>query len=426
MTCELLPYLNRRVERFCVAVNEACDPRTWVVNDLLRSPAATASLAGIAYTIAATPIGFTVNFGALYCDSREKCFVFLARDDFELTCAISLVLRKHLNLAKIVIDNRSTFVGLKDIFAKMHLLRKTVGEDLETGQAVSSQSSTVSLCAGAIVVYTLKVEYFERPEALNALTCVVAEHARAARNKVGNNPTLLANELLRWFRENVQYRNTGTNADHSAAGLIRNGTAVCQGIAVYAHQFFWSCGIKARYVIGMGRHEDHAWNVAKVGGKWRHIDYTFALPGHCKDIFNESEIHFCSCHKWNVADYSATENDRVANIKETLAQSVISAIPESNCYSVNGCIVDTSNIGKMCVVRDGMVYLSIADLFQDLGGGYAIARDTTTIVYGARLYKIPSSALMRLHGRYYLTANMMHSLGIEMQLGDLVLNFRPV
>ena len=80
----------------------------------------------------------------------------------------------------------------------------------------------------------------------------------------------------------------------------------------------------------------------------------------------------------------------------------------------------------MCVVRDGMVYLSIADLFQDLGGGYAIARDTTTIAYGARLYKIPSSALMRLHGRYYLTANMMHSLGIEMQLGDLVLNLRPV
>ncbi len=53
-----------------------------------------------------------------------------------------------------------------------------------------------------------------------------------------------------------------------------NGRAVCQGYALLAAAFLTGAGFENRIVMG----EDHAWNLVRVEGRWRHLDIAFDDP----------------------------------------------------------------------------------------------------------------------------------------------------
>lgn len=420
----MIGHLRRREHRFAVMLSGRRDPHAWISDELLGEPAVAASLDGLVYSVASTIAGSALSFAATYRSPSEQCFVFLVRNNAELACAVLLALRKHLTLAKIVIDNRSAGIDPLDVTNRVLALTKTVGEDLVVGQTVGSSARSSHMCLGNVITCTLEMSYLETPSTLNALTCVIAEHARAARERVGNDPRALVAELLRWFRENVRYLDTNANADHTAAGLLRNGTAVCQGIAVYAHQFLWSCGIRSRYVSGISRGGPHAWNVVEVDGVWRHIDYTFALTGG-GGVLGESERHFRSCHEWDESAYAPALNDSITEMKRTMSCATLSVLPNRECYSVNGCVVDTSNAETMCISRNGALYVSAANLFQDLGGGCMESDGFLTVAYGTVFRRLPIACALRTPGGTYLRADALPDLGLRVTVRNNVVSIVP-
>ena len=81
--------------------------------------------------------------------------------------------------------------------------------------------------------------------------------------------------------------------NHSVAGLVLDGSAVCDGYARSFYLFCKAAGLECEYVVGYGlpKTEDssHAWNRVKVDGKWYYVDCTWDDPiggnRECKKYF---------------------------------------------------------------------------------------------------------------------------------------------
>lgn len=81
--------------------------------------------------------------------------------------------------------------------------------------------------------------------------------------------------------------------NHSVAGLVLDGSAVCDGYARSFYLFCKAAGLECEYVGGYGlpKTEDssHAWNRVKVDGKWYYVDCTWDDPiggnRECKKYF---------------------------------------------------------------------------------------------------------------------------------------------
>lgn len=405
----------------------AGDPHEWLVDTLLGMPAVTSGISALGYTVAQSMLSSVLTVGLEYETQRKANPVFLVRDAFELTCAMSMALRMHLAVIDIVVDNRTEFVpddrDGSDFYSMATNIRESLGEDLECAQARRTSQRQLRLCQNKVISYRLALDYYEEPRLLNALSCVVAEHAKATMDRVGRDPVAIMDALMGWFRENVQYADTGSIHDHSAVGLVVNGTSVCQGIAVYANQFLWHCGIPNRYVHGHGRRERHAWNVVRVGGSWEHVDYTFALTDGRRHILPTSEssrTRFRTCHTWDESEYSAWRNDWVANAKHSLGHSVISMIPNEDAYSVNGCVVDTTYSHRIMPVMDGKVFVDIGGLSQLIGGGWGL-RDAGTrisVCFDSNVFSLDSSDCRLVDGTCYMVAEMLPRLGISVNFGS--------
>ncbi|MCI9038570.1 MAG: hypothetical protein HFJ29_01605 [Clostridia bacterium] len=87
-------------------------------------------------------------------------------------------------------------------------------------------------------------------------------------------------QIYNWLIDNVKYDYTHNlpNA-RSAYGALINGIAVCSGFA-YAYKYIADlAGLEVLYVTGTYQLNDatgyHAWNMAKVDGKWYFIDATW-------------------------------------------------------------------------------------------------------------------------------------------------------
>ena len=84
-------------------------------------------------------------------------------------------------------------------------------------------------------------------------------------------------QIYSWLLENVTYDFTFELPNtRSAYGALINGKSVCSGFA-YAYKYIADlAGLEVLYVTGIlnSASEYHAWNMAKVDGKWYFIDAT--------------------------------------------------------------------------------------------------------------------------------------------------------
>ncbi len=69
--------------------------------------------------------------------------------------------------------------------------------------------------------------------------------------------------------------NEAYNLKYSAYAALINGTAVCQGYANLFYRMALSLGIDCRIIHGSSRGESHAWNIAKLDGKYYLLDATW-------------------------------------------------------------------------------------------------------------------------------------------------------
>lgn len=87
--------------------------------------------------------------------------------------------------------------------------------------------------------------------------------------------------------------------------LLLDGRAVCDG---YAHAYgllLHMAGIENVFVIGKGDGIDHIWNMAKLNGRWVHVDVTYDDPRPDKKgrvmhtYFGMTDAMISANHSWN-------------------------------------------------------------------------------------------------------------------------------
>ena len=416
----LVENLKSRNGCFTMTIPARTDAKEWVELQLLSSPYILTTISGISFR--AIPSGtnaFQLHFTVKYRKISNPGMVFGVKDMFELITAVSVSLKCHLPKMVVVIDNRSGFVAENQIVSQIKRCKEYVGEELGIHQFNSSRFSWSSFFNNRIIICTLETNYFDTAKDINDLSCILAEQAQRIRENCGNNGHMIVNSIMKWFRENIEYKNTAQIADHSAVGLYKNKTAVCQGIAAYAYLLLSYCGLEARYVSGEGEGGNgwgpHGWNMVKLNEVWHHIDYTFELNSRRLNVIM-SEEKFRKDHRWDAVRYSRQRSDELSTVRRTLKASVIILLPNEDCISINGCLVDVTGYHRICKVINTTIYVALLDIVNLYGGCSNLNGDSMYIYLGVHVYKIPFRQLRYHEGVWYIHVLWLKNLGIRLTI----------
>lgn len=104
---------------------------------------------------------------------------------------------------------------------------------------------------------------------------------------------------------------------YSAYGALVLGRAVCQGYSEAMGMLCLEAGLECRIVTGTARDDsgqsgDHAWNLVKIDGEYRHVDVTYddpvrsdGLERFTYEYFNLSDAGIARDHSWDKEAYPA-------------------------------------------------------------------------------------------------------------------------
>lgn len=394
--------------------------QSWLEKKLVDNPAVVASIDSYSYQIVQqSPGSFRANFSVQYDPIPLKEPVFLSQNLFELVTAVSSSLRLHLSRTILVIDNRKNNVNVNNVFQLLHASEEFVGEELQIHQNRASSTKKKTFFGGRIVVLFINRTFFDTSKDINDLSCLLATQAQQIRQKSDNDIKTILNEIMHWFRDNVEYVNTNRISDHSAVGLIKHGTAVCQGIAAYAYQLLHFCGVDARYVSGEGLGTDgwgpHGWNMVFYDSQWIHIDYTFELNGHSRSVLKD-ECDFRKKHRWDESRYSPKQSSIVINSKKTLRKSIISFVPNSPCCAINGCVIDMRQNNSPCIIRENRIYVLILKVLSLIGGSFCIDRNQFQVFINCNHYSISVEQLLLINENWYTEISNLGKMGFEIKI----------
>ena len=414
---DFIQFLKNETKNFSITTQGVDNIGAWLVNQLLENPAVASTISSYSYRTVRKGSGVAqVTFNIQYDALPPGSSVYMAKDNFDIQTAISVAFRLHQETVLLVVDNRSGFIPQVNRYEPIKINKEFVGEEFYIHQLHASSSSSRSFFKGEIIIYVLKFSYFDSAKETNDLSCLIAEQAQNIKRECGNNKLAIINRIMVWFRNNIEYLDTDTTDDHSAIGLFKNKTAVCQGIAAYAYQLLSFCGIDARYVSGDGLGNDgwgsHGWNMVYINNKWVHIDYTFELGGYSLSVI-KNEKSFKKDHRWDAERYSQRQSQIVSNAKKVFRHSLIMLLPEEFCYSINGCIVDSSNAGKLCIVRNNTILVSLFDIISIYGGCYSLDNATLSIYIGTRKYELPFAQIGLINNKWYAPVNILVCLGFK-------------
>ena len=112
----------------------------------------------------------------------------------------------------------------------------------------------------------------------------------------------------------VRRRERRSTRKYDAYGALINHEAVCAGYAKAFELMCACCEVKCHFVEGEATNnhgtDDHAWNMIKTGGKWRHVDVTWDDPtperyqnGIEHTYFNVTDRFISRDHTWERRDY---------------------------------------------------------------------------------------------------------------------------
>lgn len=420
-----IQFLENKTEIFSFTVRGVGNIETWLVNQLLGNPAIASTISSYSYRTVHTSSGVTqVTFNIKYDTLPPNSSVYLAKNNFDIQTALSVAFRLHQETILLVVDNRTGFMSQVNRFESIKFNKEFVGEEFHIHQLHSSNYSLRSFFEGKIIIYVVKFSYFDSAKETNDLSCLIAEQAQNIQKVCRNNKIAIINHIMVWFRNNIEYLDTNKTDDHSAIGLIKNKTAVCQGIAAYAYQLLSFCGIDARYVSGDGLGSDgwgsHGWNMVYINNRWIHIDYTFELNSHALSVI-KTEKNFIKDHRWDTERYSYKQSQIVSNARKVFRHSLMVLLPEQFCYSINGCIVDVSNAGKICITSNNTILVSLFDIISIYGGCYSLDKGILSIYISTRKYTLPFSQIKLINNKWYAPVGTLIPLGFKVQIeGDTI------
>lgn len=419
---KLIQFLSSKANQFSIELSNMNTSlfQPWLEKELIDNPAVVASIDSYSYqTVQQASGSLRAYFSVQYDSIPLKEPVFLSQNLFELVTAVSSSLRMHLSRTVLVIDNRKNNVDVNNVFQILHTSEEFVGEELQIHQNRASSTKKKSFFGGRIVILLINRTFFDTAKNINDLSCLLATQAKQIRHKSRNDKKAILNEIMHWFRDNVEYVNTNQISDHSAVGLIKHGSAVCQGIAAYAYQLLYFCGIDARYVSGEGLGADgwgpHGWNMVFYDNRWQHLDYTFELNSYSKSILKK-DSDFRKKHRWDEAKYSPKQSDIVINSKKTLRKSIISFIPNASCFAINGCIIDMRQSHNPCIISGNKIFVSILTVLSLIGGSFCINGNLLQIFMNCEQYYIPIERFVLFGKCWYTEVTNMVKIGFKVKL----------
>ena len=227
--------------------------------------------------------------------------------------------------------------------------------------------------------------YFSSTKELNDLICVSAEIAGLLNKKAKNPRNELEKIYLfdRWVRSNFEYKSTSQIEDHKAIELLKTRSGVCQAIAAIAVLVLSYMGVKVLYVTGEGKGQNgwspHAWNAAKVNGRWIHLDFTFSLSSFSLPSTNSrrDEILFAKTHRWSIKEYSnRSMNSKWKSIYLQEDGCLIIDVKSNSCR-INGVEVKFSS--KLLMKDGNRILVDLTSIIRLLGGGIELIPSTGVV-----------------------------------------------
>lgn len=141
----------------------------------------------------------------------------------------------------------------------------------------------------------------------------VLELARAAADKILSDDMTDEEKLraiYRYIVENTTYDNRYYEnpaavpyESRTAAGPLKNGTAICGGFSLAFQMLCREAGIPCWTVTGTGAGEDHMWNCAKLDGEYYYFDTTWDRGKSDETLwiyFACTEEEITRSHQWGI------------------------------------------------------------------------------------------------------------------------------
>lgn len=413
---KLIDALQLKREYFSITIVCNTSLEEKIIDCLLLHPDVFSSILNFSYRYISCGNRYTIEFMINYAVDKSK-MIFVVKDETELLIAVSMILKSHKDLVKIIIDNKSEFIKRDTIIKHINDIQNTTGIEFGLRQKSMSSSIVRSYFNDKILVCELSYKYFDDVFSVNQLSCIVAEHSIKTQHIQGD--LNIVNYLMNWFRDNIRYKNNNLLSDHSAVGLIKNGTAVCQAIAAYAYLYLNNRAINTRFVIGEAKGtagwDKHAWNMSLIGDCWTYIDYTFELSSCCQTVVKPI-CDFKVNHRWNEHTYGVDYSNRAKKIKELLKSSIITVIPNQKLFAINGVVVYIPDSKNVISVINGRVCVSIFDILPFMDICFNISKEHICFYVNNNKYIFSLSFLYELNHMLYVPMEILKKIGVAIEI----------
>lgn len=122
---------------------------------------------------------------------------------------------------------------------------------------------------------------------------------------------------------------TGDKLVYTAYAALIKKAAVCQGYATLLYRLALELGVDARVIPGIGKQQNHGWNIVRLDGKYYNLDATWDAENVYMDVPYE---HFLRCdanfiNHTRKAAYATEEFLRVYRMSDTDYSQTANTLP---------------------------------------------------------------------------------------------------
>ena len=124
-------------------------------------------------------------------------------------------------------------------------------------------------------------------------------------------------------------------------------------------------------------------------------------------------ISFKKLHRWKEEDYKQSRCEEIFNNWNKLKHCKVTMFPGAVYFKVNDCIVDMTDIHKLCINIKGESYVSIKFLFRLLGGSSFVTNDKIIVAINGDVYSLPVAKLVVRRYVLYMPVAKLRDFGFN-------------
>lgn len=290
--------------------------------------------------------------GAVTDLANNEMITFMVENPDGLVNAIQLAQNAQLSHYTITCSNTHKMFGeapLTELQRAVSLLNNSAS-DFSKSQLRKTASEYRYYPFPGKVSATFRKIYMSTAKEVNDVRCVAAEIGEILHSRLNGRNTLnnAIHEYQKWINEFFDYKNTGSINDHTAIGLLKNRSGVCQAIAAVTMLIFPYLGYSVQYISGEAYGGNswgpHAWNAIRSNNKWVHVDFTFGMhslftPNNDGSMANRT---FSKTHRWdnNLLSDNMLSNSNTIQVR--IVRNTVELFVNKNTFFLGDVAVQTT------------------------------------------------------------------------------------